>query len=313
MKLSREMKIGLLVTTAIACFIWGFNFLKGKDLFTLRTQYYAIYDNVDGLVTSNPVMINGMAVGKVNKVFFHPDHSGRLVVHIIMNNTELPLPKNTVAAIVSTGLLGGKAVELKLGNATEVAQSEDTLMSILDRGFMAQLDPIKGKAESLMSSVDSVLAIVYDVRKDVYRAVKSFSNSAATIDGMLAEERIRLNKIMANVESITGNLEKNNAKLSNIMSNFSSISDSLAKANLLTTIENANKALKETSDIVQKINSGKGTIGMLINNEGLYKNLESTSKNLDLLVEDLRLHPKRYVHISVFGKKEKAYKEEKKK
>lgn len=319
MKIGRETKIGLLITIAIGCFIWGFNFLKGKDLFTLRTQYFAVYDNVDGLVMSNPVTINGMVVGKVNKIFFHPNHSGKLIVHFIMDNTELSLPKNTVAAIISTGLLGGKGIELRLGDSKEYAQTTDTLMSELDRGLMGQLDPIKAKSESLITSIDSVMKIMQsifnnDTKNNITETIKNFKNTSATLDNLLASEKVKLGKITQNVESITANLKDNNKQLTNILTNFSSISDSLAKSNLLATIDNANKAVKQTGEIVTKINSGKGSIGMLIHNDTLYKNLESSSKNLDLLVEDLRLHPKRYVHLSVFGRKEKpAVKDEKKK
>lgn len=312
MKISKEVKIGLLISIAIACFIWGLNFLKGKDLFTLRTQYFAVYDNVDGLVSSNPVTINGMVVGKVNKIFFHPNLSGKLIVHIIMDNTELSLPKNTVAAIISTGLLGGKGVELRLGNAKEFAKTTDTLLSFLDKGLMGQLDPIKTKSENLMASIDSVMQVMQsifnnDTKNNITETIRNFKNTSATLDNLLATEKVKLAKITQNVESITANLKDNNKQLTNILTNFSAISDSLAKSNLLATIDNANKAVKQTSEIVEKINSGKGSIGMLVHNDTLYRNLESSSKNLDLLVEDLRLHPKRYVHLSVFGKKEKPF------
>ncbi len=309
-KLSKEVKIGLTVLTALACFIYGFNFLKGKNILKPRNSYFAIYDKVDGLVLSNPVQIKGYTIGQVNEIFFHPDNSGRLVVNFMIKDNDLKLPKNSVAKIFSAGPLSGQAVEFVLGDSKEFAQSGDTLLSSIDGGLMQKLEPTQRKVENLIESVDSTLKVVQkvvnaDALKSIDLAIKSFGNISRNVDGMLADERVRLAAISKNVESISGNFAKNNDKLNHIIDNFSSISDSLAKAQIAATLISANSAMKETSDIMVKINQGKGSMGMLVNNDSLYVHLNKASKDLDLLFEDMRKRPKRYVHFSLFGRKEK--------
>jgi phospholipid/cholesterol/gamma-HCH transport system substrate-binding protein len=307
-KLSKEVKIGLTVLVALACFIYGFNFLKGKNILKPRNNYYAIYDRIDGLVLANPVQIKGYTIGQVNEISFHPDNSGRLLVNFMIKDNDLKIPKNTVAKIFSTGPLSGQAVEFVLGDSKEYANSGDTLQSGISGGLMEQFGPTKQKVENLLSSIDSTLKIVHvvinkDALKSIDIAIKSFGNTAQNIDGLMAEQRKRLGEIIKNVESISGNFVKNNEQLNHIINNFSSLSDSLLKANVATTVINANKAMKETSDIMAKINQGKGSMGMLINNDSLYVNLNKASKDLDLLFEDMRKRPKRYVHFSIFGGK----------
>ena len=314
MKISRETKIGSVVIIAIALFLYGFNFLKGKNIFTQRTKFYAVFDNVGGLTESNPVMIRGYAVGQVNKIFFHPNNSQKLVVEISLQENDLQIPKNTIAKIYSSGLLGGMAIELVFGNDINCIVNGDTLASTLDEGLMASLgknvEPIKDKAEKLLVSVDSLVQNINgifnnDAKGNLRSTINSLDKISIQIEGLVGEQRKKLDAITGNISSITNNIKNNNEDLTNVIKNFSALSDSLAKSNIASTLNKANEALKGVSEVVEKINKGEGTLGLLLNDKKLYSNLETSSKDLDKLLVDLKEHPSRYVHFSVFGKKDK--------
>lgn len=328
MNLSKEVKIGLLLLAAIALFIFGFNYLKGRNIFNPQAKYYAVYDHIDGLVEANPVQVSGYSIGQVTKIDFEKGNTGRIMIEFSVNKGDFQIPDNSVAKIISSDLLGSKAVQIVIGNSTKMLAPGDTLLSdvesSLGEAVNKQVLPLKNKAEKLMLSIDSVLAVIQYIfneksREDIKQslesvnlAIRTLKKTALRVDTLVSEQRFRLSRISANVESITGNLKNNNEKLSKIIANFSSISDSLAKANLATTINNANTALSQAASITEKINKGEGSMGMLVNNDSLYRNLNSAARDLDLLLEDLRLHPGRYVHISVFGKKDKSDKQKKK-
>jgi len=319
-KIKKEFKIGVVVVSAMVLLIWGFNFLKGKDVFKTQQTYYAIYTQVNGLLPSNPVYINGLKVGLVKDIFLHPDNSGRIVIQMNLNS-KYNFPENSVARIINSDIIGSKAVELKLGKSKELAKPGDTLNSDIQLSLKEELNlqviPLKRKTEDLLISLDSVLIVMRDIfnenTKENLRATfdnikvlsKNLTHISFNVDTLIAAQRNRLSVIMNNVESISLNLRNNNQKISNVINNFSNISDSLAKANISKTISNANATLIQTSEIVSKINNGQGSLGLLLNNDSIYKKLNSATKGLDLLLEDMRLHPKRYVHFSLFGKIDK--------
>ncbi len=320
MTIKKEVKIGGIVVIAVFLFIYGLNFLKGKNIFTARTHYYVLYKNVGGLTESNPVYLNGFVVGKVNKISFTPDMKGGIVVDFVLRENDLKIPKNTIARIFSDGLLGTKAIGLDFGNATEYAKSGDTLLPNLENSLTDQMSeqlmPVKDKAESLIVRADSLMAVITKlfspgVNDNLRHSIENVNSITLNVNGMVAEQRKRLDAITANVESISKNLKENNQNLSIVMANFKNISDSIAKANLTQTLNNANIAVKQTAEIMDKINSGKGSLGMLVNNDSLYKHLDMASRDLDRLLVDLKEHPKRYVHISVFRKSDKPPKKKK--
>lgn len=330
MKIKREIKIALITILAIIIFVWGFNFLKGKNVFSSQRYFYAKYSQVNGLVEANPVLINGLKVGQVDNIYFNPNGSGDIIVKMVITNPDVKIPAKTIAKIFSSDFLGSKAIELKLidslisknGKIERLyCKSGDTLLgamaSSIQEEVSVQMIPLKQKAERMMSSMDSVLAVIQYVFNEETRenlaksfesikfTIKNLERTSYNIDTLVVTQRYRLSAILANVESISTNIKNNNQKITNVINNFSDLSDSLAKSKIATTISNANKAIKDFSEITEKINKGEGSMGMLINNDTLYKNLEHSSKQLDLLMEDMRLHPKRYVHFSVFGKSDK--------
>jgi phospholipid/cholesterol/gamma-HCH transport system substrate-binding protein len=317
MVIKKEVKAGILVIVALALLIFGFNFLKGRNLFDTQRSFYAVYDHVDGLGASNPVILNGLGVGQVTSMKLIPGAEGLILVTFTINIGHLDVPKNSVAKIVSQDLLGSKAIALELGTSTILAMPGDTILSDVQASLTEEVNrqvaPLRAKAESLISSVDSVMIVIQqllsrEVVQNLERSINSISRTihtlektASRIDTVVGEERSRVKVIMRNVESISSNFRDNNERLTAVIKNFHNISDSLAKANISATINNADRTLAQASEIMEKINRGEGSLGMLVNNDTLYKNLEKSSNNLDLLMQDIRLNPQRYLHFSIIG------------
>jgi len=311
-KFSKEVKVGFLVTAALAALLWGMNYLKGIDIFTGDNKYFAIYNQVDGLVPSSDVILNGVKIGQVSKIEFLQDKSGRILATMLIKR-KVFVGKNSVASIISSDLLGGRAIDIKLDSLSPPAQDGDTLLSDIQSSLSEQVGPIKDKAERLIMSLDSLAVSLNQVFNPVTRknldnsvvnldkSLKSIENASRSLDNMISSENGKLRKMIANVESITNNIKNNNEELSNVIRNFSQISDTLVKADLAAVISNTNKTLQQTSSIMEKINRGEGSLGLLINDDSLYNALQRGAEDLDRLLIDLKQNPRRYVHFSVFG------------
>jgi len=324
MKISKEIKTGVLVAATLALFIFGFNFLKGKNIFSDRSIFHAVYPDVAGLVESNPVQLNGFKIGRVKEIQLF-DTTGKIIVTFAISDNKIRISKNSVAKIISSDLLGAKAVQLILSGEKEYVKDGDTLLGVVEASLQesvnATVKPLKDKAEKLISSIDSIMIVVQAVLDKTTReklsqsfdnikhALETFDQVAMRLDTMLASERYKISSIFSKVESITSTLANNNEKISEAIKNFSAISDTLAKANLAKTIENANKALSDVSGVMEKINKGEGTAGMLVKDEKLYKNLTAASGSLDSLLKDMEVNPWRY--FSLYGKKKRTKKSNK--
>ena len=322
MKISKEFKIGVVVTIAIGLFIWGFNFLKGFNLFTKDYTLYAVYPKIDGLIEANPLLINGYKVGQINKISLTQDKDGKYAVLVKFLLTEdVKIPKKSIAKAVSSDLLGSKAVEIIYSDETEFLQPGDTLIAESEEGLKSavskQLQPLQKKAEGLISSIDSVMTIVQYVLNDktranldksfesIKKAIQSLEQTAYKLDDLMASEKAKISAILSKVNNLAGMLEKNTGKIDNIIGNLSNVSDSLAKSDLKKAISDADKTLAELNRLVTQINAGQGSLGKLAKNDSLYNNLNKSSEDLDKLLKDLRLNPERYIHFSVFGRKDK--------
>ncbi len=317
-----ELKIGVVGIFSILLLIWGINFLKGNNIFGDSNEYYSVYNNIDGLESSSPVRINGLTVGNVTKIYFHPNNSGDIIVHFTLNN-DIKFPRNTVAKIYNSDIMGTKAVQLIYGNSNLFASPGDTLFSEIENGLKDEVNkqvlPLKNKAEELISSIDSVMTVITtvldkDARESLSSSLRSLNRTFSTmefamvkLDSVIYKNDIRVTTILQNVESITTNLHNNNEMIARTLKNFESISDSLAKSNIKNTIQNLDKSLSEFDKILQKIEQGEGTIGLLLNDKEMYNNLTSASKQLDLLIEDMKKHPKRYVTFSLLGGRRTAF------
>lgn len=320
MKLSKEVKVGLVTVIAIGCFLYGFNFLKGKDLFSSQRKFYAVYHDIDGLVEANPLMINGFRVGMVGDIKLANDTSGLVIVTLVLND-DVKIPKNSIAKVISSDILGSKAVQLMLGKSPEYAVAGDTLQSAQEENLKAAVNktiaPLQKKASELLSSIDSVMIVVQQVFNESARqnlaksfesiklAIGSLQTTSYRLDTLVIDERVKISSILTKINVIATTLANNSDKLGNVINNFSNISDSLAKSNLTSAINNADVALEQASTILTKINKGEGTMGMLINNDSLYRKLDQSAADLDKLMKDLRINPERYVRISVFGRKDR--------
>lgn len=312
----------MIAVVAIVIFIWGYNYLKGNNLLNDQRDFFAVYEKVEGLNTSNPVMINGVKVGIVQEIYFHPDYSGKVVVHMMLDDTDFSIPKNTVAMITSADLLGSKAIDLVLGDTTVLAESGDTLPSLLKASFTDEInktvEPIKARTLSLLQEIDSVLVLIRGVFNQetqdnltqsiegLRNTIISLESTTADIDTLVSTETVKISKILANIQSISQNIKDNDENITAILSNLSAVSDTLKRAEIASTIANANKVIAETAIIMEKINKGEGTMGMLVNNDSLYNSLNAATEELDRLFEDMRKNPQEYVHFSIFGRKKRS-------
>jgi len=315
LKFSKEFKIGFLFILATAVLIWGFSFLKNKNILYKERVFIAVYKHVNGLNPSNPLYINGVRVGQVGKVFFDPSMNGDIIVQLILTD-KFPIPSNSVARIFSEDLMGSKAVEILLGTGPDYAQNGDTLSTDVETSLKdavnQQILPLKLKAEDLLSSIDTMVVAIQgvfnkDAMDDLNASIKSirqtFRNLESTtqnLDTLVITQSSRLSSILYNIDMITRNLNNNSQEINRVLDNLATLSDTIARSNISGIIVNLDKTIGTLSLVMARIEKGEGTLGMLINNDQLYKDLEKSASELNLLLEDIRLNPKRYVRVSVF-------------
>ena len=300
---------------ATAILIWGLMYLKGLELLKTSRTFYAVYDQVNGLVAANPISIKGLKVGQVKKLYFDPTNPKNIIVELYVLG-DYPIAKNSHARIFSSSLLGSPEVEIIPGDSPDMAKTGDTLASMVEatlgQEVNKQLLPLKTKAENLISSIDTIAIIIQQVlnkntRENLVEAIEhvkqtlgNIAHTTQNLDTLMGSQRDNLSNIISNVESISNNLKQNNDKITNVLTNFSNISDSLAKARIPTTIAQLNKAIGDLDLILLKINKGEGTVGQLLTNEQLYKEVEKAARDLNLLLEDVKKNPGKYVKVSVF-------------
>lgn len=308
MKLTREIKTAILVIASILLFIWGYSFLKGRDLFTNYKVFYAEYDNVEDLSPSAPVTLNGLAVGKVNKITID-EVTGKLLVELQLK-TDFPVSKSSVAAIYSPSLIGGKQIKIVPNFADKVlAEDGQKLTSTVELGLTESLggkiEPIQQKLDKMLVNID---VLVTGLNNTLDKTTQE--NLKKTI-AELSQTMQQFHKASGSLNNILdtnkGQISSAVTNLNKMSSNFNKISDSLNKADLGKTVRNLNQALAKVDGLMNNLNSGKGTAGKLLNDDALYNNLAKTSKELELLLQDVRLYPTRYVNVSLFGKKNKPY------
>jgi phospholipid/cholesterol/gamma-HCH transport system substrate-binding protein len=313
LKISNETKIGVLTVVGIAILILGYSYLKGNDVFAGSNKFYAIYRNVEGLTLSKPILVNGFQIGHVSNMTLQTE-SGFTIVEFKVD-PKYPIPSNTLARLESTDLLGSKAIIFELGNSRELAENQDTLRADIQGSLAQSLQPVQRKAELLMEKVDSSLAAINKIlnpefQRNVDRSFLSIANSLQTLEGttkkidrLVGAQSGHINAIMTNAEALTSSLRVSTGRLNATTANFEKLSNDLANSNIKQTLDNANKTMADLQTTVAKINNGKGSLGLLLNDDTMYKNLNEASGNLNNLFIDLKAHPKRYVSFSVFGKK----------
>ncbi len=307
-KLSRELKTGLIAVITIILFIWGFSFIKNDNIFKKERIFYATYNNVQGLESSSLVTINGLKVGKIDNISFHPQKKGNLIVTFSLN-TDFQFSNKSIARIYSSDLIGTKSLSIVPNYEGKLSVSGDTLKSNIEPGVFELLNdkvaPLQSKFESMVANTDSIMQSlnnILDVKteKNIRTSINSLKNTLLTfektsisLDSLVVGNQSNFNDILNNSKDITQNLKQ--------------ITDSLTDVDIAATITKFHKTISDLDLMLTDINAGKGSVGKLLKDDQLYQNFTNASKELEELLRDMKLHPKRFVHFSLFGKKAKAY------
>ncbi|HBR55425.1 MAG TPA: MCE family protein [Flavobacteriaceae bacterium] len=308
MRLSREVKTGILAIGAILLFIFGYSYLKGTNLLEKNRTFFVKYENVEGLAKGAPVTINGLKVGKIQSIDFGEER-GKLVVEFTVER-DFDFSKSSIVRIYSTGLIGGKALGIfPIYDDSGIAESGDFLSGEVQPGmldeFSKTLAPLEQKLEATLGVVDSLLISFVDIidedtRTDLKNAIsnlsvatKNFGSLTGKADQLLGRNGEKLDRTFTNLD--------------NTAANFAKLSDSLARIELGPMVQNLEDATAGLKQVVDRVNSNEGSVGKLLNDDQVYENLEGATKQLEELLQDLKLNPKRYVHFSVFGKRDKGY------
>jgi phospholipid/cholesterol/gamma-HCH transport system substrate-binding protein len=319
MRVSNETKVGALTVIAVTLIIFGFNFLKGKTFFKSGTFIYAKYTDTKGLIVSNPVFVNGFQVGTVFEIENLNDNLSELVVCIKLNQLY-KIPSNSIATIQENPL-GTNAINIIQGNSTLLIKSGDTIKTApatsLLGDLMNELSPVGEQVKNTISSLELVLNNVNKTLNDENRqnfkvilenlsaTTINLNKTLASIEGMVNQQNGSIAKTADNINAFTANLNQNNQKINNILSNLDSTTNAINDADLNKTIKTIQTTLIALNTTIDKLNNGNGTGAKLLSDPAIYNQLQSTIKSVNTLVDDIKVHPKRYINVSVFGKKDK--------
>lgn len=309
MKLSKEIKTAILVISGILLFIFIFNYLKGENIFDSSKKISAIYENVEGLAPSAPVTVNGHTIGKVQSIEFKGDGSGLLRVNMLIS-ADFPFSVNSEAQLYEAGLIGGKAIAIiPAFDSSSLVQSGDVLKSKIKPGLTdlvnQRLTPLQEKIEKMMVSADQLLVNLNEVFDDQSKenikssiselstTIRSFKTTSESINGLVEDNKFAIDETILNFSKISKDL--------------SSVSESLSKSDLDSIMLDLKSTIYDFDLLLKDIEKGNGSIGKLMKDDQLYVNLQGATKQLEELLKDMKLNPKRYVHFSLFGKKAQQY------
>ncbi|MDP2187893.1 MAG: MlaD family protein [Sphingobacteriaceae bacterium] len=300
-----ETLVGALAAVSITLLLLGFNFLKGEDLFTSNSNYHVTYENAMNLQSSSSIIYRGIKVGSVEKIKFQPNGKGVIVSFYVSNKVKIP--KGSEAKLITTDLFNTRAIELILADQTELHAEDDTLVGSIAPGLIDQLgDELSPLLSEVQKTVEHINRISASIDGDkLQKTMTNIEATTASLSQMTGDKNSKFNRILADVASITKNIQDNNKLISAALANVHAITDSLAKAELTSTIAQAREALTQTAAVMEKINKGEGSIGLMVNDKALYENLQKSSEDLDKLLIDMKSNPNRYLHFSVFGRKQK--------
>jgi phospholipid/cholesterol/gamma-HCH transport system substrate-binding protein len=323
--LSRELKAGLVVLTAGLVLYFGISYLKNSNLFKEGITLYSVYDKVEGIMGSQPVTINGLAVGRIENIYFHPDQSGRVVVAMTIN-TDYPITVTTLAQIKSSDLLGAKEIALEIGSGSVLVEDGDTLRSSIEESLGDAINkevlPVKIKTEKLIASLDTAIQILTGFLKggvendfrssfsNVNQSLIHLNEITTELSSYMVENRESLGRATQNFERLSKSLADNRDELERVFENVANISDSLGKANVGQTMLALERTSKNLDIVTTRMANGEGTLGKLSAQDSLYNQIDKTVQSLDRLLLDLRYHPERYVRLSVFGRRPSRVEEE---
>lgn len=301
MRLSKEAKVGLLALVAGVILYLGFNFLKGYEVFSSTNKYYIVYNDIKGLTVSNPVMVNGLTVGRVAKIDLLTNKQNKLLVTIDVQN-DVKVGNDTKAVLANTDLLGSKSIDLKIGNNTTLYEDGATLKGEVEKELT---EVLAAKAMPIMTNLDSTIVKLNQIfgdelGKSIGTTLHNFELASAGLNTIIAANQKNILAVTTNLAELSASLEQTEKQLKPVIAKLDNLADSLNNMELKQTVRNANDALKNVETITAKINQGEGSLGQLVNDKELYQNLNKASGNINKLLEDIQKNPKRYVRISVF-------------
>jgi phospholipid/cholesterol/gamma-HCH transport system substrate-binding protein len=323
--LSRELKAGLVVLAAGLVLYFGISYLKNSNLFKEGITLYSVYDKVEGIMGSQPVTINGLAVGRIEDIYFHPDQSGRVVVAMTINS-DYPITVTSLAQIKSSDLLGAKEISLEIGPGSVLVEDGDTLRSAIEESLGDAINkevlPVKIKTEKLIASLDTAIQILTGFLKggvendfrssfsNVNKSLIHLNEITTELSTYMTENRESLGRATQNFEKLSKTLADNRDELERVFENVANISDSLGQANVGQTMLALERTSRNLDIVTGRIANGEGTLGRLSAQDSLYTQIDKTVQSLDRLLLDLRYHPERYVRLSVFGRRPSRAEEE---
>ena len=311
MKLRNEYQIGIAVLVTFIVLILGINFLKGKTFFSGQKTYYAIYDDVTGMHESSYIYVNGMKAGHVVKISPMTRKNDKFLVELSVDK-NIDIPKDSRLTLFSAGLMSGQALRIDLGKSETLLQTKDTMQGGIEKGLTDEIAPMGETLSSILKRIDTLTntlnrTIDEQAKQNIQLTLTNINqisqrlnNVAMNVDNLVSKDKDKLDRIVSNVESITRNLVDNNQAISNIISRFDNISSDIEKQNIGSTLAKVKTSLESINSMLNKIEKGEGNIGMLLSDEGLYRNITSVAKDLDELILDLKKNPKKYIHVSVF-------------
>lgn len=303
-----EIKIGIFGLCVLIILFFGIKFLKGSDIFQKENTYYAYYNDVSGMLVSSNVLVNGLRVGYVKEIEATNERADNFLVTFTCSS-DIKIPQDSKITLFSADLLGSKALKLQLGTSSKIIEDGDTLSSDRELGMLdnlgASVTPLMNNLDSILTSLNKILnaqtqTSLQNTITNLETTTSKLSSISCDLDNLMTSEKTKLAKIIENTESITANFKENNEKLSNIIANVDNIVDSAAKANIGTTLIETGKSIEKLNTVLGVIEKGKGNVGLLINDEELYKSLDNSAKNLNKLIEDIKENPKKYINVSVF-------------
>jgi phospholipid/cholesterol/gamma-HCH transport system substrate-binding protein len=309
---SVEVKIAIFAIVGLFLLVWGINFLKGIDIFKKQYTYYTVFENTSGLMPSHLVTVNGLGIGIVEKIQLLPNRSNHLLVTLSIDK-GVNIPVNSVTRILASNPLSSPQVEVLFSNENQYIQEGDTIESAISAGLMDGFGEIVKHVKSIVVSVDSSVNLLQRTLQsgalsDVETILENLRSASQKIDNLLAVNSPKVNTIVSDMQTFTNTLHKNDKKINEMIDNFNTVSENLSQAELKKAVNNASDAIGKLDSLLNKMNRGEGTLGQLATNDSLYFSLQNSLISLDKLLNDIEKNPKKYINVTVFGKKEKKEK-----
>ena len=308
---NKRIKVAILCISAVLIFVIGANFLKGINIFNKKTYYYCVMDNATGIQQNTAIMLAGYKIGQVQSTKLISTCPPRVCATLMLSE-KIDIPNDSKLLSMSPGLLSSQVLSLEMGVSNTFYHNGDTLPFAVKAGMLDGIVEMKGQISNVLASVDTIGMELKDVLhkegggEDLKGILANVEDATAHLNNILGQNETKVSHLVTSLERFGKTLDEASPQLTNILDNFDKISDTIAKADIAAVITNANKTIKEVETLVAKVNSGEGTVGNLVSDDAIAKKVDDTVNSLNELLKDLKAHPKRYVHFSLFGKKDKA-------